>query len=92
MDTSAHAQVFMAQHPKGRLSVDDFLYVRCAVVAEGETAFKKVLANPPSIPQDITFEPLLQLASRAYEKKTGRPFVHVPAYNFETYGNEEGWK
>lgn len=91
LDTRAHAQVFMAQHPKGRLSADDFLYVRCAVVAKGADFFNKILQSPASIPQDLTFEPLLTLASRAYEMKTGHPFVHVPAYDFETYGNEKGW-
>lgn len=91
LDTRGHAQVFMDQHPKGRLSVDDFLYVRCAVVAKGEVFFKKILDTPASIPQDMTFEPLLTLASNAYEMKTERPFVHVPAYDFETYGNEKGW-
>ncbi len=91
LDTYAQAKPFMDKHPKGRLSVDDFLYVRCAVVAEGEVYFKKALAKPASIPQDLTFEPLLHLASLAYQKKTGLQFVHIPAYDFETYGNEQGW-
>ncbi len=91
LDTFAHAKVFMDAHPKGRLSVDDFLYVRCAVVAKGAVFFNEILKTPASIPQDVTFEPLLTLASNAYEMKTGRPFVHAPAFDFETYGNEKGW-
>ena len=91
LDTRAHAQVFMDKHPKERLSVDDFLYVRCAVVAKGEGFFNKILQTPTDIPQDITFEPLLTLASYAYEKKIGHPLIHKPAFDFETYGNEKGW-
>lgn len=91
LDTRSHAQVFMDQHPKGRLSVDDFLYVRCAVVAEGKDFFEHILREPSSIPQDLTFEPLLHLASDAYEQKTGHRFVHTSKFGYETYSNEQGW-
>jgi Protein of unknown function (DUF4240) len=40
LDTEAHAKNAMDKHPKGHLSVDDFLYVRCCVVANGKKIFK----------------------------------------------------
>jgi hypothetical protein len=92
LDTPSHAQVFIDQHPKGRLSADDFLYVRCAVAAEGKDFFEHILHNPLSIPQDLTFEPLLRLASEAYELKTGGyHFAHTPVLSYETYSNEKAW-
>lgn len=91
LDTRSHAQAFMDTHPVGRLSVDDFLYVRCAVVAEGKDFFEQVLHEPSTIPQDLTFEPLLHLAADAYAQKTGHRFVHTPQFSYETYSNELGW-
>ncbi len=91
LDTQNHAQVFIDDHPQGRLSVDDFLYVRCAVVAEGKDFFEQILAEPSTIPQDLTFEPLLHLAADAYTQKTGHRFVHTPQFSYETYSNEQGW-
>lgn len=90
LDTEAHAQPFMSKHPKGRLSVDDFLYVRCCVVANGKAVFEDVLQHPEKMP-DLTFSGLLHLAAWAYERKTGKPFLHLSTYNYETYSNENGW-
>lgn len=70
--------------------MDDFLYVRCCVVANGKAAFEEVLQHPEKMP-DLTFSGLLHLAAWAYELKTGKPFVHLSAYNYETYSNENGW-
>ena len=73
-------------------SVDIFLYARACVVANGKEAFEEVLENPQSMPKGITFEPLLSLAAKAYELKTGRIFNYSPSYNYETYANKQGWK
>lgn len=91
LDTPKHAKRFIDAHPKGRLSVDDFLYARCAVVAEGQKYFAEVLASPEKMPLEIVFEPLLFLAASAYESKTSKQFVHTPKYNFETYSNTNAW-
>lgn len=91
LDTQRHAQVFIGDHPQGRLSVDDFLYVRCAVVAEGKDFFEQVLREPSTIPQDLTFEPLLHLAADAYVQKTGHRFAHTSPFSCETYSNGQGW-
>jgi hypothetical protein len=90
LDTEAHAQPFIDKHHKGYLSVDDFLYIRCCVVANGEEAFKQVLHHPENIP-DLTFSRLLHVASKAFERRTGKIMNHIPAYNYETYSNENGW-
>jgi len=49
------------------------------VVAEGKVYFEQVLINPDEFPDDISFEPLLSLPGKAYEKKTGRKFEYHPA-------------
>lgn len=72
-------------------SVDTFLYARACVVANGKAAFKSVIENPELMPKGITFEPLLSLASTAFELKTGRKFSYVPSYNYETFSNKKGW-
>jgi len=90
LDTEAHARPFISRHPKGRLSVDDFLHVRCCVVANGKKAYEDILAYPGKTP-DMTFSGLLRLPFLAYERKTGVPLEHISAYNYETYSNENGW-
>jgi hypothetical protein len=90
LDTEAHARPFTSKHPKGRLSVDDFLYVRCCVVANGQSAFEEMRKHPEKMP-DMTFSALLHLPALAYERKTGTTFSHLTAYNYETYSNENGW-
>lgn len=92
LDTRAHAQVFLANpEEEGYLSSDDFLYTRCAVVANGQTYYENVLRNPEQMPEDLTFEPLLYIALTAYKRKTGKDFIAVSAYNYETYSNKQGW-
>lgn len=90
LDTEVHARPFISRHPQGRLSVDDFLYVRCCVVANGKKVYDDIVAHPEKIP-DMTFSGLLRLPYLAYERKTGMPLEHISAYNYETYSNENGW-
>jgi hypothetical protein len=87
-------QAFAARlvNQDGALSVDDFLYVRCAVVADGKETFEDVLQHPEKMPIEYTFEGLLYLAENAYEQKTGEEMDYLPKYNYETYQNREGWK
>ena len=72
-------------------SVDDFLYARCCVIANGRAVYENVLADPTQMPEEETFEPLLRLAAEAYRSKTGQPMAYAPAYNIETFSNKEGW-
>jgi hypothetical protein len=93
LDTRKHAQVFLDDpENEGELSVDDFLYARCAVVANGQAFYEKILQNPSQMPVEVTFEPLLYLVANAYKRKTGKIFTHVSAFNPETYSNKRGWK
>ncbi len=93
LDTYAHAKVFLDDpEEEGYLSVDDFLYTRCAVVANGKAYYEKILKNPQLTPPDLTFEPLLYIALKAYKRKTGKNFTTVSAYNYETYSNKKGWQ
>lgn len=72
-------------------SVDDFLYTRCCVVANGRETYEAILQDPTQMPEEETFEPLLRLASDAYLLKTGQRMEYVPVYNIETFSNKEGW-
>ncbi len=93
LDTYAHATIFLDDPAEeGYLSVDDFLYTRCAVVANGLEYYEKVLKNPHLMPPDLTFEPLLYVALKAYKRKTGKNFIPVSAYHYETYSNKNGWQ
>lgn len=91
LDTRAHAMAYAANEPEGFISADDFLYARCAVVAEGKAYYEKVLKDPSQMPDEIVFEPLLYVADDAFEMKMGTVFNYRPAYTFETRTNEAGW-
>lgn len=72
-------------------SADLFLYARCCVVANGREEYEKVLKDPTQMPKDLFFEPLLYLASEAYQLKTGEELNRLPAYIYETFFNVKGW-
>ncbi|MCF8247227.1 MAG: DUF4240 domain-containing protein [Saprospiraceae bacterium] len=73
-------------------SVDDFLYSRCAVVANGRAFYESVLQNPKRMPKEFTFESLLYLPERAWERTTGRDdYDYFPETWYETFSNPEGW-
>jgi hypothetical protein len=72
-------------------SPDEFLYARCAVVANGKAFFEEVLRNPSAMPKDIAFEALLRIARLAYRSKTGQEFRYIPTHNYETFSNKPGW-
>lgn len=91
LDTRAHGDAYLTNEGDDYLSVDDFLYVRCAVVAEGKEFFEEVVANPAELP-DLVFEPLLSLAAKAYKMKTGREFDYFTAVSYETFSNKRGWE
>jgi hypothetical protein len=92
LDTRNYAQVFLDNpEEEGYLSVDDFLYARCAVIANGEQYYAKIKAKPNEMPTELSFEPLLYIAPEAYKRKTGKEFMSIPAFNYETYSNKKGW-
>lgn len=94
LDTLAHAENTGENAWQGKnadFSADEFLYARCCVVANGEIFYKKVIQQPDSMPKDLTFESLLTLAHKAYNRKTGKKFRYVPTHNVETFSNSRGW-
>jgi len=72
-------------------SVDHFLHVRACVVANGKEAYQEVINNPKTMFKDLTFEPLLSVATTAYERKTKKSFIYLPSLSYETYSNRAGW-
>lgn len=94
LDTKIHAENCGANAYKtsAYFSVDIFLYERCCVVANGQDFYEKVLSNPKEMPKDIDFEPLLHIASNAYENQTGMAMEYAPMLSYETSSNVEGWK
>jgi hypothetical protein len=94
LDTEAHARHMGEYSYKGEdefFSVDEFLYARCAVVANGKEVFEEILADPNQFPEDAEFEAILYVAGTAYEKKTGKEYSHKPTVSFETLSNKKGW-
>ncbi len=65
-------------------SVDEFLYSRCVVVANGEQVYDEILSNPTAMPKDSEFESVLYLAGTAYSQKTGRDFDYCAPTSYET--------
>lgn len=72
-------------------SGDEFLYIRCAVVANGKKTFESILKKPAKILKDKSFKPLLYLAEDAYFLKNKNTLNRLPAYNYETFFNIDGW-
>ena len=94
LDTMAHAkQIGTDAYADGKhFSVDLFLYARCCVVANGPDFYASVLADPTQFPKDMDFEALLELASAAYELKSGEaPEVFDTSVSYETFSNQAGW-
>ena len=81
-----------AFHPDQFFSVDNFLYARACVIANGKTFFQQVINNPKTMPKNLNFEPLLYVAMIAYEEKTGKEFSYLPKRITETFSNKQGWK
>ena len=73
-------------------SVDDFLYSRCGVVANGQVFYESVVQNPSRMPKEFTFESILYLPEKAWRMKTGRDdYDYAPQTWCETFSNPEGW-
>lgn len=72
-------------------SVDNFLYARCCVVANGKNYYEEIFKKPKNMPKDLTFEPILVIASKAYKQKTGKKFNYLAPFDYETYANQAGW-
>ena len=74
-----------------QVSVDAFLYARCAVVANGRATYDRILGDPSAMLKDLEFEALLEIASTAWEKKTGEEPTIMTSVSYETFSNEAGW-
>lgn len=90
LDSPAHALAVYGD--QDHISVDGFLYIRAAVLAEGKAYYEKVLQDASNISGDLDFEPILSLASRAYQKKTGKAFNYVSHISYETFNNKKNWQ
>lgn len=71
-------------------SVDEFLYVRACVVANGKACFDSVLANPTDMPKEGDFEPLIYVGQQAYELKTGQKYKHITKPSWERSATRRG--
>ena len=93
LDHHVYAQQLGENAPskEGSFSSDYFLYARACVVANGKDYYEAVLKDPSEMPQEHTFEALLSISDKAYERKTGKKFDYQPPQSYETYSNAEGW-
>lgn len=71
LSTQAHLEASY-KNLSNEFSADEFLYIRCCVIANGQEFYKSVLQNPDLMPQNTDFEPLLYVAEKAYFLKTGK--------------------
>lgn len=71
LSTQAHLKASY-KNLSNEFSADEFLYIRCCVVANGQEFYKSVLKNPDLMPQNTDFEPLLYVAEKAYFLKTAK--------------------
>ncbi len=92
LDGSTFAEGYQNTRPANGFSVDGFLYARCGVVANGKHFYEKTLKNAHLLSADLSFEPLLYLAEKAHELKTGSTdYDHLPALSWETFSNQSAW-
>jgi hypothetical protein len=92
IDTKQHAEAYMKEQTDDYFSADDFLYVRCAAVAEGRLYYENIEKDPSELSTDIDFEHILSVAAEAYKIKTGRELDYSPLYNYETKSNLDKWQ
>ena len=95
LDTKEHAENIGEDSFKdddSYFSVDNFLYVRCCVIANGQEYFESVLKNPKDMPKNMDFEPLLYIAEEAYEKRMNKELEYETGCDYETFSNYKGWK
>ena len=86
LDTPAHAAAARARG-------DWFLYVRCAAVAAGHSAYREVVAEPAKLRRFARREAelLLSVAQNAYERSTGMLWEHEAALSYESGSNTTAW-
>jgi hypothetical protein len=86
LDTPAHYRAAAA-------SSMSFLGVRCAVVAAGATAYRRVLSAPGALASYAgrSGAQLLPVAERAYRTSTRGDWEHQPAVSTRTGSNAAAW-
>lgn len=95
LDTRKHAMnigTYSYNEDNDYFSLDGFLYVRCAVVANGKQSYEEVLKHPSRMPKESEFESLLSIAPKAYKLKTDEKFEYITGCSFETFSNVRGWQ
>jgi hypothetical protein len=86
LDTPAHYRAVAT-------SAAEFLGVRCAAVAAGADAYRKVLNTPATLASHVgrPGAQLLRLAERAYRTSTRGDWQHQPAVGTRTGSNVAAW-
>ena len=92
LDTKQHGKRAKLACFSNYISADYFLYWRCAVVANGKDIYERTLKKPRQFPKKLDFEPLLSIASKAYELKTNSEWEYLANISYETYSNKIGWQ
>lgn len=66
-------------------SSDHFRNARLTVVANDYSFYRSVLADPSAMPEEVTYEPILQVAANAYTLKTGDTYDYLPTWPIEIF-------
>ena len=73
------------------VSADDFLYRRCAVVANGRKVYEAALRDPTQVTREVEFESLLYLAQTAHDEASDDEYEGTTSVSWESFSNEAGW-
>jgi hypothetical protein len=95
LDTREHAKhigLGAFKDDNKHFSADNFLYARCATVAQGMNFYEQALKDPVRMLQNKEMESILGIAEAAFEMRTGREMNYETGCSYETYSNADGWK
>lgn len=76
-------------------SGDEFLYIRCCAIINGQRYYEDVRSNKRCLSRDLDFEAILYVPSKAWAEKHGKDVDQYPHFaepSYETCSNEELWK
>lgn len=92
LDKRTYADLLIGKSAGDYFSPDHFLDVRAFVVASGKTYFLSVLAGEEVAVKPGICEQLISLPAMAWKQRTGKDFNYLPAKNYFTYSNPDGWE
>ena len=79
---------------RDHFSGDDFLYLRCVALINGNVFYEKILDGSDVLDADMEFEAILYAPAKAWAKKHNSDpdeYPHTPKPDYETGSNAKAW-